>query len=192
MTSRARSDCQRSGGGSATPGGGKLAEHAESRCCTSSSRPDGTPVAVQCKRKKTSIGPGVIRELLGATTSGMHKGRRGILMTNAEVTPGARAYAEENGITVIDRAALQQWMGQARKQIEQRRQPRMRPAGLVTAGVVCAAVIVVSTVAFQVAAAACPPKVLFPDQPWYRCARRRLPGRATWSKTSARPAPRWR
>ncbi len=116
--------------------------------------PDGAPVAVQCKRRKASIGPGVIRELVGAITSGMHKGRRGILMTNAEVTPGARAYAEDNGITVIDRAVLQQWMGQARKQIEQGRQHRMRPAGLITTGVLGAAAIVVSTVAFQVAASA--------------------------------------
>jgi hypothetical protein len=38
--------------------------------------PDGTPVVFQCKRQKASIGPGVIRELVGATTSGMHKGRR--------------------------------------------------------------------------------------------------------------------
>jgi hypothetical protein len=74
-------------------------------------------------------------------------------MTNAEVTPGARACAEDNGITVIDRAVLQQWMGQARQQIERRRQYRMRPAGITT-GVLGAAVIAVSTVAFQVAASA--------------------------------------
>lgn len=116
--------------------------------------PDGTPVVFQCKRQKASIGPGVLRELVGATTSGMHKGRRGILMTNAEVTPGARAYAADNGIAVIDRAVLQQWMGQARQQIEQRRQYRMRPADVITTGVLGAAVIAVSTVAFQVAVSA--------------------------------------
>src|ERR1039457_5373868 len=70
--------------------------------------PDGTPVVFQCKRQKASIGPGVIRELAGTTTSGIHKGRRGILMTNAKVTPGARACAADNGIEVIDRAVLQQ------------------------------------------------------------------------------------
>jgi Restriction endonuclease len=39
--------------------------------------PDGTPVAVQCKRRKASIGPGVIRELVGAPRNGMRRHRQG-------------------------------------------------------------------------------------------------------------------
>jgi restriction system protein len=89
--------------------------------------PGGTRVAVQCKRWRISVGPEVVRGLIGAISSGKHRGRAGILMTNAPVTSGARNRAEEFGITVVDRPVLQQWMGEARSEIKQRgHAPQMR------------------------------------------------------------------
>jgi restriction system protein len=126
--------------------------------------PDGTPVAVQCKRRKTSVGPEVIRALIGATVSGKHQGRAGILMTNAPVTPGARNRAENDGILVVDRPVLQQWMVQARSEIEQRghapptilassrRSGGMRPAARILTGVLCSALTLLIFIAFPPAA----------------------------------------
>ncbi len=83
--------------------------------------PDGIRVAVQCKhRKHGSIGPSVVRELIGATSSGQHKGRVGIVMTNVPMTPGARRDAAASSIMVVDRPVLGQWMEAARSGIEQR------------------------------------------------------------------------
>ncbi len=65
--------------------------------------PDGTPVAVQCKRRRRPVGPNVIRELSGSIRSGKHQGRTGVLMTNARATRGAHAVAQDHGIMVVDR-----------------------------------------------------------------------------------------
>lgn len=111
---------------------------------------DGTPVAVQCKRQKASVGPEVIRGLEGTITSGRHRGRKGILMTNALATAGARARAEGSGIMVVDRVVLPQWISQARTKIEQCRLRGMRPAAKVIAAVLGIAAIVVTIVAYQV------------------------------------------
>ena len=120
--------------------------------------PDGTPVAVQCKRWKTSVGPDVIRELIGAIVSGKHQGRAGMVMTNALVTPGAQRLAENHGIQVVHRPVLQQWMLQARNEIEQRghapqtmilsRPDGMRPAARVLTGVLCSTLTLLILIAF--------------------------------------------
>jgi HJR/Mrr/RecB family endonuclease len=82
--------------------------------------PDGTNVAVQCKRWKISVGPEVIHALIGTTSLRRHQGRTGIVMTNALVTPGAQHDAEDAGIQVVHRPTLQQWMLEARNEIEER------------------------------------------------------------------------
>ena len=102
--------------------------------------PQGTPVAVQCKRQKASVGPGVIRGLEGTITSGLHQGRKGILMTNAPATAGARTRAEGSAIMVVDRVVLQQWISQARTQIGQYQQRGMRPAAKLTTALFTAVV----------------------------------------------------
>jgi hypothetical protein len=56
----------------------------------------------------------VVRELRQGITAGGHAGRAGILVTNALVTPEARALAGDIGITVADRAVLRHWMELAR------------------------------------------------------------------------------
>jgi restriction system protein len=82
--------------------------------------PDGTPVAVQCKRLSSSVGPNVIRELIGATRSGAHNRRVPILMSSAPVTSMAQQLARAEGVEVIDRGRLQDWMCEARDELEQR------------------------------------------------------------------------
>jgi hypothetical protein len=119
--------------------------------------PDDTAVAVQCKRRGTSITPDVIRELIGTIVSGKHQGRAGMLMTNALVTSGARQRAKDHAIQLVDRQVLQQWMTQARSEIEQRgnaprapiRRPLCRPEGMrpTAAAILC---LVLSGVIFAI------------------------------------------
>jgi len=114
--------------------------------------PRGVEVAVQCKRRKAKLGPNVIRELIGATASGMHKGRAGMVMTNAFVTDGARAYARRNGIRVVDQPVLQDWMDRVRLRLDRRQARRTNLITLVTLvmlGALCSAVIAMSIVMDQ-------------------------------------------
>jgi restriction system protein len=121
--------------------------------------PDGTRVAVQCKHRKSSIKPDVIRELIGSITSGKHHGLCGIVMTNARATSGAHARAKDHGIIVVDRPVLQQWMGQARTETEQRgrvlgtraslQTQGMRPASKITAAVLSSALVLLVVIALQ-------------------------------------------
>lgn len=82
--------------------------------------PDGAPVAIECKRYNSPIEPKIIYELTGGLTAGPWQGRRGILITNALVTKGARDEALERHIEVVDRQRLQEWLAQARNMFEQR------------------------------------------------------------------------
>jgi hypothetical protein len=134
--------------------------------------PDGVPVAVQCKRRRRTVGPNVVRELSGSIRSGKHQGRTGILMTNARATRGAHAVARDHEIVVVDRPVLQQWMSQARAQTEQRghapgtgasTQPRgLRPAAKVTAGILASALILLIAAALQGPATHVPAKATAP------------------------------
>lgn len=123
--------------------------------------PDGTRVAVQCKRWKLSVGPEVIHALVGATSLRRHQGRTGILITNALVTAGAQRDAEDAGIQVVHRPTLQQWMLQARNEIEGRghapqtailtRPDGMRQEARVLTGALCCVFILLIFYAFPLA-----------------------------------------
>jgi len=80
--------------------------------------PSGRPLAHQCKRQKDSVPIKVIRELQGSLAY-EHRGRHGVIVTNAALTKDAQALATRTGITVIDRAALADWMDRTRDQIVQ-------------------------------------------------------------------------
>jgi restriction system protein len=80
--------------------------------------PSGRPLAHQCKLQKDSVPIKVIRELQGSLAY-EHRGRHGVIVTNAALTKDAQALATRTGITVIDRAALADWMGRTRDQIVQ-------------------------------------------------------------------------
>jgi HJR/Mrr/RecB family endonuclease len=113
--------------------------------------PTGREVVVQCKRQKASVGPGVVRELLGAINSGRHEGRIGIVMTNAPVTAGARTLAREKEIEIIDRAILRQRIGRARFSIEQRQALGISPAVKHAMEAFGVAVVIASGVILQIA-----------------------------------------
>jgi hypothetical protein len=67
---------------------------------------DGIDVAIQCKRRKRSVGPWAVREVAGAVAGGRHAHRHPVLMTNALVTPRGRKAAEEAGVRLIARQEL--------------------------------------------------------------------------------------
>jgi hypothetical protein len=76
--------------------------------------PDGAPVAIRCALQRDPVAVEAVRELGEALKAGRYAGRAGILVTNARVTPQAREFAGDAGITVADRAVLRHWMEQAR------------------------------------------------------------------------------
>ena len=76
--------------------------------------PDGTLVALRCARQKEAVTADAVRALRQGIADGGHAGRDAILVTNALVTPEARALASDSGITVADRAVLRHWMELAR------------------------------------------------------------------------------
>jgi restriction system protein len=137
--------------------GGTDSDHGVDITATS---PGGILVAVQCKRWKGTVGPGVIRELIGATVSGRHQGLAAMLMTSAPVTGGAQDLAENHGVDVVGRDRLREWMLQVKDEIEQRGNgPQamipcspsgMRLAGQVLAGILCCGLIMLILVAFPV------------------------------------------
>ena len=113
--------------------------------------PDGTSVAVECKRQKIPVHPKVVNALLGAITAGPYQGRMGMVISSARATRGAKAAADRAGIMMVDRPVLQDWMGKLQTQLGPGSQARgMRPAAKVAVAVLgCAAVVLAVT--FQVA-----------------------------------------
>jgi hypothetical protein len=75
----------------------------------------GTPVAIRCALQKDPVAADAVSALGEAITAGRYAGRTGIPVTNALVTPQARALASDAGITVADRAVLRHWMELARR-----------------------------------------------------------------------------
>jgi restriction system protein len=67
-------------------------------------RPDGRRAIVQCKRYRHTIGPEIVRELFGTMVHelAMH----GFLVTTAEISDAARAWAAGKPITLIDGRTL--------------------------------------------------------------------------------------
>ena len=87
---------------------------------------DNRDVAVQCKRRKRSIGPWAIREIAGTVAGGRHARRQPVLMTNARVTPRGWEAAEERNVRVIARDQLGHAMWQVRNKAFQ---PESVPEG---------------------------------------------------------------
>lgn len=69
-------------------------------------RGDGRRAVVQCKRYRYSVGPEIVRELLGTMLH--ERAVHGFLVTTAEISDGARSWAADKPITLIDGAALAQ------------------------------------------------------------------------------------
>jgi restriction system protein len=67
-------------------------------------RPDGRRAIVQCKRYRHTIGPEIVRELFGTMVHEL--AAHGFLVTTAEISDAARAWAAGKPITLIDGRTL--------------------------------------------------------------------------------------
>lgn len=67
-------------------------------------RADGRNAIVQCKRYRHTIGPDIIRELFGTMVH--ERAVHGFLVTTADISDGARAWAADKPITLIDGRTL--------------------------------------------------------------------------------------
>ncbi len=65
---------------------------------------DGRLAVVQCKRYRHPIGPEIVRELFGTMLH--ERAAHGFLVTTAEISDGARSWAADKPITLIDGASL--------------------------------------------------------------------------------------
>ena len=69
-------------------------------------RNDGRLAIVQCKRYRHPIGPEIVRELFGTMLH--ERAAHGFLVTTAEISEGARSWAADKPITLIDGTTLAQ------------------------------------------------------------------------------------
>jgi restriction system protein len=67
-------------------------------------RADGRRAIVQCKRYRHTIGPEIVRELFGTMLH--ERAAHGFLVTTAEISDAARAWAADKPITLIDGQTL--------------------------------------------------------------------------------------
>lgn len=67
-------------------------------------RADGRRAIVQCKRYRHTIGPEIVRELFGTMVH--ERAAHGFLVTTADISDGARAWAVDKPITLIDGQTL--------------------------------------------------------------------------------------
>lgn len=75
-------------------------------------RPDGRRAIVQCKRYRHTIGPEIVRELFGTMVHEL--AAHGFLVTTAEISDAARAWAAGKPITLIDGRTLVKLSGNAK------------------------------------------------------------------------------
>lgn len=67
-------------------------------------RADGRLAIVQCKRYRHAVGPDIVRELFGTMVH--ERAAHGFLVTTAEISDGARSWAADKPITLIDGRTL--------------------------------------------------------------------------------------
>ncbi len=67
-------------------------------------RADGRHAIVQCKRYQHTVGPEIVRELFGTMIH--ERAAHGFLVTTADISDGARTWAADKPITLIDGRTL--------------------------------------------------------------------------------------
>ncbi|MFC7648536.1 restriction endonuclease [Streptosporangium lutulentum] len=72
--------------------------------------PGGRPYAIQCKLYTRPVGPGQVREFIGALRAAAYREHRGVLVTSSVLEQQASQTAREDGMIVIDRDRLADWM----------------------------------------------------------------------------------
>ncbi|RJL32490.1 restriction endonuclease [Bailinhaonella thermotolerans] len=75
--------------------------------------PDGTRYAVQCKHYSRPVGPGAVRDFIGALHARPYRGHQGVLLTSNHLTESALETAREQRLIVIDRDRLADWLRDA-------------------------------------------------------------------------------
>ncbi|WP_344971819.1 restriction endonuclease [Streptosporangium fragile] len=72
--------------------------------------PDGRAYAVQCKYYTRPVGPGAVRDFVGALQARPYRGHRGVFVTSNRLSAQAASTAHEHGVIVIDRGRLADWL----------------------------------------------------------------------------------
>ncbi|WP_336205266.1 restriction endonuclease [Nonomuraea sp. LPB2021202275-12-8] len=72
--------------------------------------PDGGPYAVQCKYYTRPLGPGGVRDFVGALRAPAYRDHQGVLVTSHRLSAQAAETAREQNLIVIDRDRLADWL----------------------------------------------------------------------------------
>jgi restriction system protein len=72
--------------------------------------PDGRPYAVQCKYYTRPLGPGGVRDFVGALRAAPYRDHRGVLVISHYLSTQAAETAREQDLIVIDRDRLADWL----------------------------------------------------------------------------------
>lgn len=72
--------------------------------------PDGRPYAVQCKYYTRPLGPGGVRDFVGALHAAPYKEYQGVLVISHYLSAQAAETAREQDLVVIDRDRLADWL----------------------------------------------------------------------------------
>ncbi|GIH80915.1 restriction endonuclease [Planobispora longispora] len=72
--------------------------------------PDGRGYAIQCKHYTRPVGPGAVRDFVGALQARPYRGHQGVFVTSHYLSAQAARTAREHGVIVIDRDRLADWL----------------------------------------------------------------------------------
>ncbi|MDP9861484.1 MULTISPECIES: restriction endonuclease [Streptosporangium] len=72
--------------------------------------PGGRPYAIQCKYYTRAIGPGAVRDFVGALQARPYRGHQGVFVTSHRLSAQAARTAREQDMIVIDRDRLADWL----------------------------------------------------------------------------------
>ncbi|WP_084958899.1 restriction endonuclease [Thermoactinospora rubra] len=75
--------------------------------------PGGRPYAIQCKYYTRPVGPGEVRDLVGALRARPYRDHQGVLVTTHRLSAQAARTAREHGLIVVDRDRLADWLLEA-------------------------------------------------------------------------------
>jgi restriction system protein len=92
---------------------------------------DGRPYAVQCKYYTRPVGPGEVRDFVGALQARPYRDHQGVLVTSHSLTAQAECTARDQELVVVDRDRLADWLIGAYRLGPAARSGRARPAWLV-------------------------------------------------------------
>jgi restriction system protein len=72
--------------------------------------PDGARYAIQCKYYTRAVGPGQVRDFVGALQARPYRDHRGVLITSHRLSAEAARTARDHDVVVIDRDRLGDWL----------------------------------------------------------------------------------